>query len=140
MTSNFHGPVEDMLAIRHVLETYADAVNQYDADVWSSLWVEDSQWDLPDYPDLGTVHGKKAIVDLWLQAMPNYPNLSFTVSIGLIQVDGDEARARAYITEVYDDANSGKPKRACGEYNDQLVKRDGRWLLKHRTFRVRHQT
>ena len=140
MTTNFSGPLEDRLAIREVLETYADAVNQIDAELWGSLWAEDSQWDLPDYPDLGTVHGKTAIVDMWKTAMPNYPNLTFNVSIGLIQVDGDTASARAYISEVYDDPETGKDKRAQGEYTDQLVKIDGKWLLKHRSFRVRHQT
>ena len=140
MTKNFTGPLEDRMAIREVLETYADAVNQYDEETWASLWVEDSQWDLPDYPDLGTVTGKEAIVDMWRGAMPHYPNLSFSVSIGMIRVDGDTATARAYISEVYDDPETGKDKRARGEYNDKLVKRDGSWLLKQRTFRVRHQT
>lgn len=140
MTVNFSGPFEDRMAIREVLETYADAVNQYNGDVWASLWIEDSQWDLPDYPELGTVHGKKAIVDMWYSAMPNYPKLSFGISIGSILVDGDKATTRCYISEVYEEPETGKDKRAQGEYNDKLVKVDGQWKLAHRTFHVRHQT
>ena len=140
MTKNFTGPLEDRMAVREVLETYADAVNQFDGEVWASLWVEDSQWDLPDYPELGTVHGKKAIVDMWHSAMPNYPKLTFNITIGSICVEGDTATTRSYISEVYDDPKTGKDKRAQGEYNDRLIKQTGEWLLQHRTFTVRHQT
>lgn len=140
MTKNFTGPLEDRMAIREVLETYADAVNKFDGETWASLWTEDSQWDLPDYPELGTFHGKQSIVEMWHNAMPNYPKLTFNITIGSICIEGDTATTRSYISEVYDDPETGKAKRAQGEYNDRLIKQDGEWYLQHRTFRVRHQT
>ena len=36
----FSGPVEDRLAIRELLETYADAVTRQDAEAWGSTWAE----------------------------------------------------------------------------------------------------
>lgn len=140
MTANFTGPLEDRIAIREVIETYADAVNRFDEALWASLWVEDSHWDLSHYPELGIVDGKQAIVDMWRSAMPAYPQLSFTVSIGMIRVDGERAEARAYISEVYAEPGTGKDKRARACYNDGLVKRDGRWFLQSRVFAIIHQT
>jgi len=140
MTANFTGPLEDRVAIREVIETYADAVNRHDEELWASLWVEDSHWDLSHYPDLGVVHGKEAIVALWRDAMPAYPQLSFMVTVGAIKVDGDRAEAHTYISEVYSEPGTGKDKRARARYDDRLVKREGRWFLQSRAFTIIHQT
>ncbi|CAN5435486.1 hypothetical protein BH10PSE12_BH10PSE12_32540 [soil metagenome] len=140
MTANFTGPLEDRIAIREVLETYADAVNRVDEALWASIWAEDSHWDLSHYPELGIVEGKDAIVALWRGAMPLYPKLSFLVSVGMVQVDGARAQARTYISEVYEDPDTLKDKRARACYNDVLVKRDGTWLLQSRSFTIIHQT
>lgn len=140
MTANFTGSLEDRMAIREVLETYADAVNRVDEELWASIWVEDSHWDLSHYPELGIVEGKEAIVALWRGAMPHYPKLSFMVSVGMIQVDGDSARARTYISEVYEEPETLKDKRARACYHDKLVKRDGQWFLQSRSFTIIHQS
>ena len=140
MTSNFTGPIEDRLAIREVLETYADAVNRVDAELWASLWVEDCHWDLSHYPELGVVSGKDAVVKLWKDAMPHYPKLGFMVTIGSIVVTGDTAKARTYISEVYEEPGTGKDKRARARYDDTLVKRGGEWFLQGRYFNIIHQT
>lgn len=140
MTANYTGPLEDRIAIREVLESYADAVNRVDEALWASLWVEDCHWDLSHYPELGVVSGKTAVVDLWRGAMPLYPKLSFIMTPGMIQVDGDTAVARAYFSEVYEEPGTLKDKRARACYNDTLVKRDGQWFLKSRAFTIIHQT
>lgn len=137
---NFSGPLEDRLAIRELLETYADAVNRVDRDLWASLWVEDSHWDLSHYPELGVVSGKAAIVDLWASAMPHYPQLSFLLNPGMIRVDGDRAEARAYFSEVYAEPGTGKDKRARACYDDKLVKQDGQWFFQSRSFTIIHQS
>lgn len=35
------GPTEDRLAIREVIENYADAVTRRDGDAWAACWAED---------------------------------------------------------------------------------------------------
>ncbi|RME62040.1 MAG: nuclear transport factor 2 family protein [Alphaproteobacteria bacterium] len=135
---HFEGPLEDRVAIREVIEAYGDAVTQVDGEVWASLWAEDSKWELPDLPELGTMVGKKQIVENWHAAMKNYPGLVFIATPGMIKVKGDQALARVYTSEVYDDAD-GKTHRVRGQYDDTLVKQDGRWLIKHRVFRVLHE-
>lgn len=140
MGQNHAGPLEDRIAIRELMESYADAVNRHDRDLMTSLWAEDGHWDLSHYPELGIVSGRDAIMALWVSAMPAYPELSFIAMPGMIRADGDQAVARTYFSEVYTDPASGKDKRARACYNDKLVKQDGEWLFKERVFTILHQT
>lgn len=133
----FTGPAEDRLAIRELLETYADAVTRNDADAWGATWAEDAEWSLPDYPELGTTTGRPAIVTMWIAAMKNYPGIMFEAWPGSIAIDGDRAVMRSYTSEVYD--QEGATKRDRGVYEDVCVKIDGRWLFKSRSFRNIHR-
>lgn len=133
----FTGPAEDRLAIRELLETYADAVTRHDPDAWGATWAEDAEWSLPDYPELGTTRGRSAIVTMWIAAMKNYPGIMFEAWPGSIEIDGERAVMRSYTSEVYD--QEGATKRDRGVYEDVCVKIDGRWLFKSRSFRNIHR-
>jgi ketosteroid isomerase-like protein len=134
----FTGPAEDRLMIRELIEAYADAVNCRDAEAWGALWASDSTWSMPDYPEFGTVRGRETIVKTWVSAMALYPGVVFAATIGAIEVNGSEATARSYTSEVYDDS-SGVTKRDRGTYLDRLVKIDGRWYFASRSFRNTHR-
>lgn len=133
----FTGPAEDRLAIRELLETYADAVTRVDADAWAATWAEDAEWSLPDYPELGTTRGRAAIRAMWVEAMKGYPGIMFEAWPGSIEVDGDRATMRSYTAEVYD--QNGQTHRDRGRYEDTLVKIDGQWLFASRSFRNIHR-
>lgn len=133
----FTGPAEDRLAIRELLEAYADAVTRCDADAWGACWAEDSEWALPDYPQIGTVKGKPAIVAMWVEAMKNFPQLMFEAWPGSIEINGDRALVRSYTSEVYE--QDGLVKRDRGAYEDVCVKIDGKWLFASRSFRNIHR-
>jgi len=133
----FEGPFEDRLAIRELLDAYADAVCRNDADDWAATWAEDSLWALPDYPAIGEVRGKTAIVEMWKGAMTQYPGVVFVASVGAIKVSGNRAIARSWTSEVYD--QDGTTKRDRGRYEDVCVKQDGRWLFQSRSFTKVHQ-
>ncbi|MGF7155350.1 nuclear transport factor 2 family protein [Novosphingobium gossypii] len=133
----FTGPFEDRLAIRELLETYADAVTRRDAEAWGATWAPDAEWSLPDYPELGTTHGRPAIVAMWIEAMKAYPGIMFEAWPGSIEIDGDRAVMRSYTSEVYD--HDGVTMRDRGVYEDTCVKVDGRWLFKSRSFRNIHR-
>ncbi len=135
----FEGPLEDRLAIREQIEAYGDAVTQIDAEVWGALWHEDSRWDLPDVPELGSMIGKKTIVDNWVAAMKGYVGIIFIATPGMIKVDGDTAKTRVYTSEVYNDAE-GRVRRVRGQYDDLMVKENGCWLIKHRSFHLLHES
>ena len=94
----FSGPIEDRLAIRELMDIYADAVNQRDAELWGSTWAEGSSWKLPVIPGMENVSGKENIVAAWNAGMAMFPFIFMSISVGDIQVDGDTATARAYTT------------------------------------------
>ena len=134
----FEGPVEDRLAIRELFDIYADAVCRVDARAWSQTWAEDAVWELPDYPDLGKVEGREAIVTMWKAAMQQYPGIIFVANAGAIVVTGDTATARSYTSEVFNDS-AGVTNRHRGYYDDTLVKRGGDWFFKSRRFKNIHR-
>jgi uncharacterized protein (TIGR02246 family) len=133
----YTGPFEDRLAIRELLEVYADAVNRNDAQAWSETFADDAQWALPDYPEIGTTTGKEAIVAMWVEAMKQYPGIMFEAWPGSIEVQGNTATMRSYTSEVYDQGEMTVRDR--GVYEDTCVKQDGRWLFKSRSFRKLHR-
>ncbi len=127
----FSGPFEDQLAIRGLIEAYADAVFRFDADAWAETWAEDAVWDL-----MGTrVEGRAAIVALWRQAMSAFDAVAFTAMPGALTITGDRAQGRSYTTETLK-PKAGGLRRVNGAYEDSFVKRDGRWLFASRAFRI----
>jgi ketosteroid isomerase-like protein len=134
----FAGPIEDRLAIRELLETYSEAVCLVDADAWSATWAEDGVWELPDYPEIGKIVGRRNIVTAWKAAMAGYPGIVFVATPGSIVVRGDEATSTSYTSEVFNDKN-GVTNRHRGRYEDVLVKRGGQWLFKSRRFKNIHK-
>ncbi|MEO7688557.1 MAG: nuclear transport factor 2 family protein [Sphingomonas sp.] len=133
----FTGPAEDRLAIRDLLDAYADAVTQRDAAAWAATWAGDSEWTLLDFPEIGTIKGRDAIVAMWTEAMKGFPGLAFQAWPGSIEVEGERAVVRSYTSEVYDQA--GMTKRDRGVYVDSCVRVDGRWLFESRAFRYLHR-
>jgi len=133
----FTGPAQDRLAIRELLEAYADAVTRRDADAWGACWAEDGVWSMPDYPEFPTQTGREAIVGLWVEAMKQYPGIMFEAWPGSIEIDGDTANVRSYTSEIYDQGDVTMRDR--GIYDDTCVKRGGQWQFKSRIFRNIHR-
>ena len=133
----FTGPAEDRLAIRELLDAYADAVSRFDVDDWGALWVEDGVWSLPDYPQYPDTHGKASIVEMWTTAMKDYPGIMFEAWPGSIEIDGNRAEVRSWTSEVYD--KEGKVHRDRGRYEDVCVKVDGIWPFQRRAFWNTHR-
>lgn len=133
----YTGPAEDRLAIRELIEAYADAVTRRDAEDWGACWAEDARWEMPDYPEFPPQTGRDNIVNLWVSAMEQYPGIMFQAWPGAIEVEGDRAKVRCWTAEVYDQA--GDTVRDRGAYEDECVKIDGRWLFSKRSFRNIHK-
>lgn len=141
----FSGPIEDRLTIRELMNTHAHGVMTRDADTWGSIWADDAEWFLPEYPDLGTFKGKDVIVASWVESMKVYglDNMAkpmvYFMEPGSIVVVGDRAKAVAYTHELYQHPETGKLVRGAGKYDDELEKRDGRWLFVRRAYRILHE-
>ncbi|MEM8919870.1 MAG: nuclear transport factor 2 family protein [Pseudomonadota bacterium] len=129
----FSGPLEDRLAIRELVDTYSDAVARRDADAWAATWTDDAVWDLAGMK----VEGKEAIVQMWLGAMGTFEFVAFHATPGAIEVDGETATARVYVSEVLVPKDGGL-RRVEGAYDDQFRKEGGAWRFSHRGYNILH--
>ena len=141
---NFKGPLEDRIAIRELMETYSDAVTRRDWRQWASVWLDsrECRWMLPSMAEWARFVGKEAIVDEWKKMMNQFhgdssdPNqISQITAPGSIIVEGNNATARAYTTEFFV-VPDGRTMHTKGQYDDVLVKHDGSWYFKERTWRM----
>lgn len=127
----FSGPLEDRIAIRELNETYSDGVVRKNADIWASVWDEGAHWSL-----MGTVvEGREAVVALWKQAMGGLDAVSFHCVPTSIVVENGRAKASCQTQEIMA-FKDGTTRVVGGLYEDELVKRDGRWLFTSRVFNI----
>ncbi len=141
----YHGPHQDRVEIRELIETYADAVMRGDPVDWASVWADDSYWSLPDFPGLEEFVGKDAIVAGWVKSIedfgdaePGKPKMIYIATPGAIEVDGDRATARVYTSEIFTIPGTDNEVRVRGQYDDELARIDGRWLFTKRVYRLLH--
>ena len=133
---SFDGDAEDRLAIRELLDTYADGVNQRSSEIWASTWAKDAEWNLPVVPGMESVTGKENIVAAWEKAMSLFPFAFMTCSVGQIKIEsGGIASMRSYTSEVAV-TQEGAELTPQGMYEDRLEKIDGAWLFVQRRFTV----
>jgi ketosteroid isomerase-like protein len=126
------GPVEDRLAIRELVEAYNDAVMRFDAEAWEDTWADDAVWSLPE---VGEMTGKANFVPIWKEAMSQFGFVGFYASAGPILVQGETAKATWYQQEFLH-KKDGARQVIAGRYDDDYVKRDGRWFFKKRVYSI----
>lgn len=125
------GPLEDRIAIRELMEAYADAVFRHDAESWAACWIDNAVWDL-----MGSeVRGLAAIVPAWKGAMAGFRLAGFFVFPGEIVVDGERAQARSH-TQEHLIGTDGGVRKIIGLYQDELRKNAGRWGFAVRRYTV----
>jgi ketosteroid isomerase-like protein len=125
------------LAIRNLVGQYADAVNRRDKDDWAKVWAEDGVWVLPDLMNTGDpkiMKGRNNVVDVWYNTMQLFSFVMHIVYSGTIDVQGDTATSRWYISENLI-GTDGEHMTLFGVYNDENVKVEDKWLYKKRVFR-----
>ncbi len=127
---------DDILAIQHLAQVYADGVMQRDADIWGDTFAENGTWILS--ADMEPVSGRENLKAFWTGVMAGYPNVLHWVQPGLIEVDGDTATARFYVQENIKDAE-GNAFRVAGVYNDELVRENGAWKFSVRRFNAMYR-
>jgi uncharacterized protein (TIGR02246 family) len=133
----------DIVEIEQLLYRYCFAVDAGEAEKIANLFAEDATL-APLYTGEAPVEGRAAILG-WYQRYgqsvnANAEHLRHVVSTPLIDVDGDRASARCYLTANSRSKKSGLASWTAGAYHDELVKRDGRWLFKRREIHVHYAT
>ena len=122
---------QDENAIRDLLARYIDAVNRVDQDAWAATWAEDATWAL-----MGTeISGRSNLVPFWAAAMGSFEFVVMVLNSNTVQIDGDVATGRSYVTEHLN-AKEGGPAMVLGIYDDTFSKIDGEWLFTSRRYNV----
>ena len=125
------GPIEDRLAIRELIETFAIAAMRKDSTLWGGTWAEEGSWkiDSLDQPAVG----KGNVIAVFEKLMPNIEFVSMSSFPAELVVDGDRARGKAYSQElIYPKAGGQRILVGCS--HDEYVKRDGRWYFLARVY------
>jgi ketosteroid isomerase-like protein len=124
----------DELAIRTLVASYTDAINRCDVDDIAPVYDDDAVFTMMDRP---SVTGRDAILDVLRETVSRYHLIMQLVHTGVVQLDGDSARARWQVTELQITV-AGTSRFVAGRYEDELVRRADGWKFARRTFTARY--
>jgi ketosteroid isomerase-like protein len=127
----FTGPREAMQDIRELHETYSDAVIRQDLETYLACWSEDGRRTGTG----GECSGKAELRSHWMGIFGAIEQMAFFPQLASISVDGERATARSYCLEFMK-LRDGGSRQVVGEYTDELVRVDGRWVFSHRHYQV----
>ena len=119
----------DELAIRTLVARYCDAVARKDAADWGDTWADDGAWQLMGQ----TSSGREAVVERWNQLMAGFSFVLQTPNFGVIELSGDSATGRWYVTEQL----RGKDDSVLltmGVYHDEYTRTQQGWRFQQRRF------
>jgi ketosteroid isomerase-like protein len=131
MTNN---DLADEQAIRTLTASYTDAINRMDIDDIFHVYDEDAVFTMMDRP---SVVGRTAILEILRATVARYQLVMQLLHSGVVQLDGDRARARWQITEFQILAD-GQPRFIAGRYEDEHVRCSDGWKFARRTFTARY--
>jgi ketosteroid isomerase-like protein len=140
--------LEDRLAIEQVWAKYAQALDTADPEAYASLFTPDAYVEVDGKPYQGREAIQAMIRNIRTrlgvdQAAPDSHGRRFgpirhLLSNLVVEVNGDHATSESYWTEVITNGKNaqgiGNPPSVLkmGRYEDELVKRNGKWLFSRR--------
>jgi uncharacterized protein (TIGR02246 family) len=123
-------PWRDDRDVRALPAAFADAVNRRDPEAAAALFVEDGLWLVPG---VGETRGRDAIVGLLSHLLTNFESLVQFVHHGVVDIDGDRATGRWYLSELGVGRSGGRTEFA-GVYQDVAVRTEEGWRFEQRRF------
>jgi ketosteroid isomerase-like protein len=126
--------LKDELAIRGLAAAYTDAINRCHIDDAIQVYAPDGVFTMMDRP---SVTGSDQIADVLRSTVSRYELLMQLAHSGVVQLNGDSARARWQITELQVTFD-GKRRFIAGRYEDELARLQQGWRFTRRTFTARY--
>jgi len=130
----------DRAEIEELITRYVTALDTRDADMYAGVFTEDGVYELPgNVVHHGRAAIRKIVTDLQEsrarndaagKPSPNLYHAMFNHSIELL--DGTHARHHCYAQTVRAAEGGQFVVGFMGRYDDELVKRDGRWYIQSR--------
>jgi hypothetical protein len=127
----------DELAIRNLAERFSDAANRKDGDAFQALWAKEGKWIIgaPINMEFSGKENMGSSVTHMLGLWDFFVQLS---GPGVVILQGDSAKARFYVNEIAR-GKDGKGNYNLSMYEDSLVKIEGKWYYKKRTYHTIYQ-
>lgn len=137
---------DDGFAILMTLTGQQHARDDHDMERSAAFWAEDASLERLGWPENGPrIEGRDAVMEFlfdgghagawgaeWFGDVKAVKHLTANP---YVRIDGDRARAIAdfvVLGVLGDPTEGGCVAKVVGRYVDELVKRDGRWLISHR--------
>jgi uncharacterized protein (TIGR02246 family) len=118
-------------AIAELIARYNYAIDHNDFQGWADCFAPDGIFD--GMIGRFAAHGElDRFTDEVKRLTADTPNLRHYVTNIVTEIDGDTARSRCFLLMTSTTKEGGTKIVIAGEYEDQLVKRDGRWLFTYR--------
>ena len=120
----------DIIAIRHLAVSYAEAVSRGAVAEACLTYAQDGEL---HSPTTDPAIGRAAVTETITRTTATLELVFQTVHEGLVQVDGDRARARFPITEWARRASDGRSFQFLGLYEDDCVRTAEGWRFARQT-------
>ena len=137
------GRYEDRMAVEDVMTRYVWAVDSLDPDGYVAVFTEDATIDSNGSISKGHEEIRKIVTGLIQRRDENkakgLPTSNLYHMIGNVRItfpSPGQALHRSYWQTVYRDKDGKITVGGMGRSEDQLVKRNGRWLIQKRTLTV----
>jgi len=124
--------IEDKDAIRDVLYRYCYGTDTGDVETWVGGFTEDCLWDGGPF---GVCKGKEAMRAFYKQGGDAAKSMRHLTLNSIIDVQGDRAKAVSYVV-VLGASETATSIFFSGFYEDELVRKGGRWLIQTRKLRT----
>jgi len=136
VTDNEESKWRDERQIRRLVSYYSDAVAQLDASRAASVYVEDGIASIAG----AVLRGRPAIEAGMRQSFAAFRLLHLIPHGGLVDVDGNSAKARWSTLELTVKRDSEDVNCIFGTYEDELVRLAEGWRFIRRTFSLTGRT
>ena len=124
--------ISDRLEIQELLIRYSHCVDTHDWDGWEQVFTDDA---VIDYTEMGGPRGSVKETRAFLEStMPMFSSTQHMLGNTVLELDGDEARARTICHNPMVLDAEGKPHIfVCGLwYRDLIVRTPDGWRIKDR--------
>jgi len=118
----------DESELRALSATYMRGLDRLDEALVRSVFADDATTHYGSFTG-----GPGEMAAMAMAALGNYRTTQHQLGQINLRIDGDAGTGEVYFQAFHQHATEGFDRFICGRYVDRYARRDGRWLMTHRT-------
>lgn len=136
LSPNSRSAADDVVALGRLNSAYADVITRRAFDELRDLMLPGCsvRLDLVSAPER-VLEGPDGLTEMLLEAMKRFDHFTFVIRNSVVDIEGDAAMGRMFISEIRHNTASGRWEETHGVYEDDYVRTDGRWWFAERHYR-----